>query len=112
MNKKKIGILVVGALVLGGLAYMYMKIGKGGTQSKLGGGSSNCDKVRVSQGKNKHLWLSIDQNRERVSHLKVGDKVSVDGVETTIKKIWRDKSKRSGAFQLANKVATGKTFCW
>ena len=115
MNKKIIfGIVTVA--VIGGIGYFVWKKKKGTNSGTASSGSklSSCIAMKDAAGKGKGKWLAVKNSKDRnlTGDVNVGSTVSIDGAETTVTKIWKDKSKRQSAFQFANGVTSGKKMCF
>mgnify|MGYP006078160677 FL=1 len=120
MASKKVMIIGLGVLVLGGVGYyMYMKKKKEDELASSGGvldsgvpsttnnqmktaqsEDGGCIGGKLAKGKGKGKLIAIDGSRSKATKVfKKGMKVRVDGVWTTITGMWKDKNKQVGALK-------------
>ena len=135
-GSKKMLMLGLGVLVLGGVGYfVYTKrkaaqelAAADSTGGELDSGvpsttnnqmktaqaeDGGCIGGKLAKGGGKGKLIAIDGSRSKATKVfKKGMKVRVDGVWTTITGMWKDKNKKVGALKLANGVADGKKICW
>ena len=123
MNKKQkiiIGVVSLGLIGAGIWWWKNKGVGSSSVSSETDtktGKTQTCLSVKESSGGGKGKFLSVkggkgSTDRKTLNSLSVGQKVSVDGVETTITKFWKDKNGDNGAVRLKNGVANGSKMCW